>query len=312
MNTYKFDYVIKDTVTNTTRWPTDLGDGYDWKVINLSLVTAVRIVVYTGTTLDNAIFKPMLEAVNVITEFEPYWEQIHTLNLGTTELCAIKDTNGNVVAKDIQVYRNAKWQFDKIIKKLVLNGIENWVQTTAYEGFYRYSLEVNDNDLVYSSSVTVHGVNSHFNQRINQGHGGYEYLYVQGTPRGGTIYIQIKNIDTVEKLKTFLAEQYSNNIPVTIYFVSKNHLYIDCTAEQSEVLDKLYNNFTLQKGTNNIIVESSNGVGVNLELEYMQDNILKDKKLENRVTALENLLSTTQTSALLLDNLQNDLESEVN
>lgn len=116
----------------------------------------------------------------------------------------------------------------------------------------------------------------------------------------------------MEKLKTFLAEQYSNNIPVTVYFVSVNHLYIDCTADCSAVLDKLYNNFELSKGTNNIIVESENGVGVNLDLTYMQDNILKDKKLEDRVTALENLLSTTQTSALLLDNLQNDLESEVN
>lgn len=82
----------------------------------------------------------------------------------------------------------------------------------------------------------------------------------------------------MEKLKKFLAEQYSNNIPVTVYFVSVNHLYIDCTAEQSAVLDKLYNNFELNKGTNNIIVESSNGVGVNLELDYMQDNNSKHDK----------------------------------
>ena len=47
----------------------------------------------------------------------------------------------------------------------------------------------------------------------------------------------------------------------------------------------------------------------------MQDNNLKkeqeNKALEDRITAIEALLSTTQTSALLLDNMQNDLESEV-
>ena len=247
---------------------------YDFTIGEVVSISNLKIMIYEGTE-DKPYEKygatPSTEFPSIplvctgVQKIKANNETLHTLDLSTTELCAIKE-NGNIVAEDRIIYHNAKWQFDKIIKKLALNGTEDWVQTTAYEGFYRYSLEVNDNDLVYSSSVTVHGVNSHFNQRINQGHGGYEYLYVQGTPRGGTIYIQIKNIDTVEKLKTFLAEQYSNNIPVTIYFVSKNHLYIDCTAEQSEVLEKLYNNFELQKGVNNVIVESENGVGVNMEL----------------------------------------------
>ena len=43
----------------------------------------------------------------------------------------------------------------------------------------------------------------------------------------------------------------------------------------------------------------------------INDDIEKIKALEDRITAIENLLSTTETSALLLDNMQNDLEKEV-
>ena len=240
---------------------------------------------------------------------------VETLDLGSTELCKIVDSNGNTVAQDKAVYKNGKWQWEKKIKKLVLTGTESWEETTAADGFYRYMYKVNSTDLIHNASANVYGANSHFTQRNQQSHGPYEYLCVQKNPAGGNIYIQLKDIATVKELKTFLAEQYSNGTPVTVYYVLATPEYIDCTTEQSAVLDKLYNNFKLQKGVNNIIVETDNGVGVEMDLNYMQDiNILREQEhteFNNRITAIENLLSTTQTSAMLLDNLETDLESEV-
>lgn len=133
-----------------------------------------------------------------------YKEEETTLDLGSTELCAIKE-NGNVVAQDRTIYHNAKWQFDKIIKKLILNGTENWQQTTAYEGFYRYSLEINDNDLIHTGSVSIHGINSHFQQRINQNHGGYEYLYIQGISRGRNYIYTSKRYRYCGKIKNIFS-----------------------------------------------------------------------------------------------------------
>lgn len=190
---------------------------------------------------------------------------VETLDLGSTELCKIGDV------QDKAVYRNGKWQWEKNIKKVVLNGIESWEITTASEGFYRYIYKVNTVDLTHSSSANVYGANSHFTQRNQQNHGPYEYLYVQGSPTGGSIYIQVKDIATVEELKTFLAEQYSKGTPVTIYHVLANTKYEDCTSTQSAVLDKLYSNFKLQKSVNNIVVETDNGIGVEMDLSYMQD-----------------------------------------
>lgn len=295
---------------------------YTTKTIINECATA-EITVLNGVILNNVKLTIQLEEGTIATEYEPYWEKIHTLDLGTTQLCAIKDADGNVVAKDRHVYRNDKWQWEKIIKKFVLKGTENWFKSGNPANIsYGISNAINDVD---TSTITLEtdrnfvakavcnyfltvGLNTLFSDTEG---------FTLDILSNGTIELRLgfglnTQITTVALLKEWLAQKYQSGNPVIVYYILKTPIYEDCTAEQSEVLDKLYNNFTLQKGINNIIVESSNGVGVNLELDYMQDNILKDKKLEDRVTALEDLLSTTQTSALLLDNLQNDLESEVN
>lgn len=250
----------------------------------------------------------VLEDTSVTTDnfiYEPYTEEINTLDLKTTELCKITNTNGNVVAQDRPVFRNDKWQWEKNVKKIVFNGTENWAD--IYNE-YAYT------KLFALSTLKVHSNNfkeicSHFQTGKSFFSIDEEGLYL--TTDGARIRFRMDIASNVTDFKAWLQAN-----PITVYYISATPEYEDCTAEQSAVLDKLYNNFKLQKGTNNIIVESQNGVGAELELEYMQDNNLlreqEHKDFNNRITALENLLSTTQTSALLLDNLQNDLESEVN
>lgn len=67
-------------------------------------------------------------------------------------------------------------------------------------------------------------------------------------------------------------------------------------------------------GINNIWAETNLG-NTEIEIEYVQDvKKLLEKQAEQQNARLDNieaLLSTTQTSALLLDNMQNDLEKEV-
>lgn len=228
--------------------------------------------------LDNI----QIEEDSTATTCEPYWEQIHTLDLGTTQLCAIKDTNGNVVAKDREVYRNGKWQWEKKIKKRVLNGTENWYVTgTDTSGVNRFGTNTVFADAQPATSVNV--IQPCVCDKLKTVTAGNTYNKVEGisisilhsTAKTTAVYIyteETKNM-TIAEFKTWLG---ANNL--TVYYVLATPEYIDCTAEQSAVLDKLYNNFELNKGTNNIIVESSNGVGVNLELEYMQDNVLKHDK----------------------------------
>lgn len=223
--------------------------------------------VNNGATVNTVIY-PQLALGN--TDYEPYWEQIHTLNLGTTELCAIKDTNGNVVAQDRHVFRNGKWQWEKKIKKRVLNGTENWTDdTVSTVNHFRGKLD----NLTYSKTNNAYC--DKFICRTSEAHGEWEYIYIIGK----ACFINIDNTKLTEVSLNGFKTWLSNN-NVTVYYVLATPEYIDCTAEQSAILDKLYNNFALQKGTNNIIVESENGVGVNMDLTYMQDLQTKLNLLE--------------------------------
>lgn len=179
-----------------------------------------------------------LEEGDIATEVKS--PDLYELDLGTTELCKITNSNGNVVAQDTFEKTETGWKIpDKILK------------IDSYAG----------------EEITTDYVSS-----------------TGGLDEGATIY-----------------------------YVSNTDLEItDITL--IEQLDKLYK-LHLEKGVNNIFVESENRVTTELQLTYMQDRIMleeaKDKEFEDRITALEELLSTTQTSAMLLDNMQSDLESEV-
>lgn len=217
-------------------------------------------------------------------EYKPYTEETFSLDLGTTELCKIVDNNGNVLAQDKIIYKDNKWQFEKKVDKVVFDGTENWTNQTAYKGFYRYMTDVVRNNLC-ANIGSIAGINSHFTQRINQGHSGYEYLYIQSTTTTGCIYIQSKDLSSLADFKAFLAEQFNKNTSVTTYYVATVFTYEDCTDEQSEVLDKLHK-LTLQQGTNNIYVESENGVTTELQLTYMQDNNMRINNMQEQINAL--------------------------
>lgn len=227
------------------------------------------------------------------TKCKSYIEEINTLDLKNTELCAIKDTNGNVVAQDRALYRNGKWQWEKKIKKFALKGTENFGKSsnTANISYYLNSTEINNIDIntipnaQTNRDFVVEATCNYFRPvSLNTLFSNTEGFTIDvADSKRIELRLGLKldtEITTVALLKEWLAQKYAEGNPVTIYFILATPVYEDCTAEQSAILDKLYNNFTLQKGTNNIIVETDNGVGVNMQLDYMQDLQTKLNLLE--------------------------------
>lgn len=227
------------------------------------------------------------------TKCKSYIEEINTLDLKNTELCAIKDTNGNVVAQDRALYRNGKWQWEKKIKKFALKGTENFGKSsnTANISYYLNSTEINNIDIntipnaQTNRDFVVEATCNYFRPvSLNTLFSNTEGFTIDvADSKRIELRLGFKldtEITTVALLKELLAQKYAEGNPVTIYFILATPVYEDCTAEQSAILDKLYNNFTLQKGTNNIIVETDNGVGVNMKLDYMQDLQTKLNLLE--------------------------------
>lgn len=254
------------------------------------------VVYYLYNSSENE--QEILDSIQIVRgskakEYKSYIEEINTLDLKNTELCAIKDTNGNVVAKDRPVYRNGKWQWKKKIKKFVLKGTENFGKSsnTANISYYLNSTEINNIDIntipnaQTNRDFVVEATCNYFRPvSLNTLFSNTEGFTIDiADAKRIELRLGFKldtEITTVALLKELLAQKYAEGNPVTIYFILATPVYEDCTAEQSAILDKLYNNFTLQKGTNNIIVETDNGVGVNMQLDYMQDLQTKLNLLE--------------------------------
>nr|DAV68478.1 MAG TPA: hypothetical protein [Caudoviricetes sp.] len=254
------------------------------------------VVYYLYNSSENE--QEILDSIQIVRgskakKYKSYIEEINTLDLKNTELCAIKDTNGNVVAHDRALYRNGKWQWKKKIKKFELKGTENLGKSsnTANISYYLNSTEINNIDIntipnaQTNRDFVVEATCNYFRPvSLNTLFSNTEGFTID-IADAKRIELRLgfgldTEITTVALLKELLAQKYAEGNPVTIYFILATPEYIDCTAEQSAVLDKLYNNFALQKDTNNIIVESENGVGVNMKLTYMQD-------LQTRLNILE-------------------------
>lgn len=118
----------------------------------------------------------------------------------------------------------------------------------------------------------------------------------------GAVYIRTPTklqIDTIDKFRAIIKD-------TEVYYVLATPALIDLGQ-----LPELLKTF---EGINNIWAETNIG-NTEIEIEYVQDvKKLLEKQAEQQNARLDNieaLLSTTQTSALLLDNMQEDLEKEM-
>lgn len=95
-----------------------------------------------------------------------------------------------------------------------------------------------------------------------------------------------------------------------IKYKSNKSTYLECTETQSKVLDEIYNKAHTYKNITNISAESSE-VNPILSLKYLKDVEAEHNKLQAQIDEIKQLLSTTETSALLVNNLEKDLRMEV-
>ena len=229
---------IKSPLTFTS------GVGFATNTVDTN-ITELGIYINKGNVYNNYTIGLQVEEGN-LTDYEPYTEENYELDLGETELCKLAEDS-----IDKAVFKDDKWQWQKVIKKIVLNGTENWNIDTKQSGCNYYSFFINSyaipTPMEYSKVVTnLLEEDSTVLTTDNIG------ICVNWA---GAIRLKNGISTTVEELKAWLAE---NNI--TAYYVLKTPEYIDCTEEQSAVLDKLYNNLELSKGVNYIEVDIDNVV----------------------------------------------------
>lgn len=188
-------------------------------------------------------------------------------------------------------------------KKIVLDGVNNKVtqETTATNGKYRY--KYTDKDFKNCSLSEEKAYCTHL--QLIEKNKTYDKI-VGFTVINGALLIYTDG-DTAVNFNTKLQkENYIFYIPV----IESAYQNLDLTPEQIEILDEL-DNFQTYKPVTNITTDSI----AKLKLKYIADTKRyidnKTSNLEQQVSVINQLLSTTKTSSVLLDNLQKDIEREV-
>lgn len=123
------------------------------------------------------------------------------------------------------------------------------------------------------------------------------------------LYISNGESSKTEEFKAWLSQRLDEGIPVIIEYELATEEIIPYTPEQQKVIDTALHTY---KNITNISVDNELAtlyITYKKDIETMFNN--QAKEYNERLSNIENLLNTTETSALLLDNLENDLEKEV-
>lgn len=230
-----------------------------------------------------------IEGGTTKTDYKLSQAKAINIDLKGNKLCAVSDT----IKGKLLIDRNGNVALQKNVSLITLKK-DNIVSRTV----------LSNGDILYRTTRSIINSNKIF----------VLCNYYIGIPNissraDGTIYCNTSNsnsidivdnsasITTVDKYKTFV-----ENNQIEVYYSLATPEIID--LGQLPELPKTF------EGINNIWAETNLG-NTEIEIEYVQDVKKLLEQQDARLDNIEALLSTTETSALLLDNMQTDLESEV-
>mgnify|MGYP000086139007 CR=1 FL=1 len=115
---------------------------------------------------------------------------------------------------------------------------------------------------------------------------------------------------TINNYSQAFRKYINDNGPFKIYYLLEEPELVECTEAQNKVLDEIYNKAHTYKNITNISAESVE-VNPTLNIKYLKDPETEHNKLQVQIDEIKQLLSSTETSALLVNNLEKDLRMEV-
>lgn len=260
--------------------------------------TGYKYLIINATDLSSI----LVENGSVATEYEPYQNQTVAIDLKGNKLCAIPDT----IKDKLLIDRSGNVALKKNVN------YSTFLAFNSINGSFTKSTQFILNISNCVKNVEQHSFNALSNcmlKIITNGGMGY-----YGTTSSGSVRVTVLNSllnvtqEDTTSTKLNAAKTFLQNLQQTpeIYYPAEVPELIDL-GQLPELL-KTFN------GINNVWAETNLG-NTEIEIEYVQDvKKLLEKQAEQQNARLDNieaLLSTTETSALLLDNMQNDLEKEV-
>lgn len=228
---------------------------------------------------------------DTLTDYEQYKEEVYNLDIQQEML------KGDYFIKEEDAWKEVHLRSKRNIKdditNATLSGTNNFIyvskllQNTA-------KLVENTEDANVMSNIAQHSSqNDMSNANIDYG---------IGISKVGSLTIRIKDCSTLQEYKDVL-----NDDSFYYYYYLATPTKLQCTEAQIEVLEKL-SKLRFYKGVNNIFTTEDIAL---LQAKYSVDLKSKNNKMQQEIDEIKELLSTTQTSAMLLNNLEQDLIEEV-
>lgn len=221
----------------------------------------------------------------------------------------IMPTQAEMLVNDYLDYDNEEEVH--VWRKKILTGDEGWRMPSSNDTNAVFTNLSNtdfcdfksDTDVQYCNYFKYKGIAQGFADALNKGVGIYSFYSVN---KYEYIVAPKAIASSVNEWKVWLKSQYDAGTPVMIYYKLQTPTRLAFTDEQKAVAKEL-NNARTYKNVTNITTDSK----AILSLDYAKDQETQNQKMQNEIDEIKQLLSTTQTSALLLDNMQTDIESEV-
>lgn len=233
--------------------------------------------------------------LNTLTDYVQHEEQSYIIPTQQS-FKSVRDIRDTFIKKD------GKWYERHNINRKKLDGTENWLMIDNNSRFgirmteQQAKINIQQSDRNLTECLSNRLINSTQLDIVKVTNG---IAFSQWTD---TQYLYLSKIkDSVDELKNYLAANETY-----VDYPLETPIDLECTEEQSKILDEL-NNARTYKNVTNITTDSK----AILSLDYAKDQETQNQKMQNEIDEIKQLLSTTQTSALLLDNMQNDIESEV-
>lgn len=192
-------------------------------------------------------------------------------------------------------------------KQIVLDGTENWLrQTTEHTNIINLYLvlekQAKNRDIIYCSvakqDTTVGQIND-TNANVCNLNGSFTNFLID---------LSLEKFDSIETWKAYLAEQKQAGTPVIVEYTLLEEEIEPYTEKQQEADNQLKELTSYDEQTN---IYSTNEISSIYKVTAIQDTNAVLESMNAEVESIKELLSTTATSAMLLDNMQTDLESEV-
>lgn len=300
---YKFKllkgvYTIKCSKTNSNVVTFQIVDERERIYMNLSttnftttitlnedkiLIVRIRL---TNPSLGADISDLQIEKGTTATNYEPSQNKAINVDLKGNKLCAISDT----IKDKLLIDRNGNVALQKNVEKNIFDGTKKWEKSSYTENTIFYLTNTQKAKFPDVGICNYLPVKKVWNVDIL----GLELYDLNNIRVGLTRKSEIQTKDAFNEWLT------THNLEV--YYALATPELIDL-GQLPELL-KTFN------GINNIWAETNLG-NTEIEVEYVQDVKKLLEQQNARLDNIEALLSTTETSALLLDNMQTDLEKEV-